>query len=457
MRTFCPGCSSPCCRRIRCLMAWSAVIRHAIFLLLLLLCAADDRLVPGKPLYPGATIISDGGSFALGFISPSNSTPAKLYLGIWYNNIPQRTVVWVANRETPAINGTSASPQLSLTNSSNLILSDADGHALWRTNITISSASTSLAAVLLDTGNLVIRSWNGTTVWQSFDHPADSYLPGMKIRSWYKTRTGVRLVSWKGPDDPLPGSFTFGTDPATFLQSFIWNGTLPVARTLPWTGYMVDGQFPANASFIYYTTVVNNDQEIYMTYSLSDGAAPTRFVLTYSGKYQLQSWRPSGWASFFRWPAYKCNLYGYCGSYGYCDNTVDVLTCKCLDGFEPTSLEDWNIGRFSQGCRREEALQCDHGFLALPGMKPPDKFVLVDNRTLEGCAAECFRNCSCVAYAYANLSTSGSTGDATRCLVWAGELIDTEKIGDITGSDTLYLRVAGFQDGGVLTTLLSIE
>jgi hypothetical protein len=54
-----------------------------------------------------------------------------------------------------------------------------------------------------------------------------------------------------------------------------------------------------------------------------------------------------------------------------------------------------------------------------------------------------------VAYAYADLrlSSSASTGDATRCLVWAGELIDTVKMGDVTGSDTLYLRIAGLRAG----------
>ncbi|OEL23091.1 putative G-type lectin S-receptor-like serine/threonine-protein kinase [Dichanthelium oligosanthes] len=442
------------------LMAWPAVISYAIVLLLLLAppCATDDRLVPGKPLSPGATIVSDGGSFALGFFSLTNSTPAKLYLGIWYNDIPRLTVVWVANRETPATNSSSSalSPPaaLSLTNASNLVLSDVDGRVLWTTNVTgaAATAAAGLTAVLLNTGNLVIRSPNGTILWQSFDHPADTFLPGMKIRISYETRAGERLVSWKGPNDPSPGSFSMGGDPDTFIQVFVWNGTLPIWRSGPWTGYMVAAaqtdQYRTTSSVIVYQAVVNSQEEIYMTFSLSDGAAHTRYVLTNSGDYQLQSWnsRSSAWV-LLGWTIDGCSRYSYCGPNGYCDNTVDPSPCKCLDGFEPTSLGDWNSGRFSQGCRRKEGLRCSDGFLALPGIKSPDKFELVENRTFQECAAECTRNCSCVAYAYANLTTSRTKGDLTRCLVWTGELIDTEKVNNGAGSDTLYLRIAGLDAG----------
>ncbi|KQJ88086.1 hypothetical protein BRADI_4g15270v3 [Brachypodium distachyon] len=417
--------------------------------------ATDDQLVPGKPLSPGAAIVSGDGAFALGFFNPSNSsatTPARLYLGIWYNGIPELTVVWVANRETPSTN--SSVPTLSLTNTSSLVLSDGSRDVLWTTADVAAAPAT---AVLLNSRNLVVRSANGTTL---FDHPTDTFLPGMKIRMRHRTRAGERLVSWKAPGDPSPGRFSLGCDPATSLQVFLWDGARPVARTSPWNGYLVKTessrryqQPPADANnasasaddVVVYVAVVDNDEEIYFTYTLSEGAGRTRYVVTYSGQYQLQSWSvaSSAWAALANWPSAECSRYGHCGPYGYCDETAAPSpTCVCLQGFEPVAgAQEWENGEFSAGCRRKEALPAagcsDGGFMALPDMKLPDGFAVVPgNRS---------RNCSCVAYA-ANLQGSGSSprGDLTWCLVWAGELVDAGKVSAAgLGSDTLYLRLAG--------------
>ncbi|XBH94095.1 hypothetical protein VPH35_084936 [Triticum aestivum] len=200
----------------------------ALIIIFLPLSASDDRLVPGKALSPGTTIISDGGMFALGFFNPSNSSD-KLYLGIWYNNILKLTVVWVANHETPITNNNSSAPMPFLTNASNLIISEGNksGRVLWMTaNVTTTPAGPStLTAVLLNTGNLVIWLSNGSTVWQSFDHHTDTLLPGMKIRIKYSTGSiGDRLVSWKGPGDPSLGCFSYGDDPNTPFPAFLWDG-----------------------------------------------------------------------------------------------------------------------------------------------------------------------------------------------------------------------------------------
>uniref|UniRef100_A0A0E0M481 non-specific serine/threonine protein kinase n=1 Tax=Oryza punctata TaxID=4537 RepID=A0A0E0M481_ORYPU len=403
-------------------------------LLLLPACVADDQLVPGKPLSVGSTAISNGGAFTLGFFSPTNSTSSSLYLGIWYNDISPLTVVWVANRETPVKNGhggSSSAPSLTLSNTSDLVLADGDGRVLWTTNITI-AASSPAVAVLMNTGNLVVRSPNGTTLWQSFDHPTDTYLPGMKIGINYRTRAGEHLLSWNGPGDPSPGSFSFGGDPDTFLQLFIWNQSRPYWRSAVWTGSPIPSQLMVNGSSLMYLSVVDANDEIYLSFGISDRAPRTRYVLTNSGKLQVLTWDggASKWNKLGEVPS-ECERYGYCGPYGYCHYSEAAPTCECLDGFEPMSTEEWSNGQFSRGCRRMEELRCGSGggeFLAMQGMQLPDKFLRVRNKTLHECEAECAGNCSCTAYAYTNLSSSSSEKrDATRCLVWIGELIDTQK------------------------------
>ena len=90
-----------------------------------------------------------------------------------------------------------------------------------------------------------------------------------------------------------------------------------------------------------------------------------------------------------------------------------------------------------------EALRCGQGdgFLNMSTMKIPSQFLYVKNRSLDECIAECTSNCSCTAYAYANMSTKVINGDETRCLLWTRDLIDMEKL--IGQGETLYIRVNG--------------
>nr|CAB3457788.1 unnamed protein product [Digitaria exilis] len=439
----------------------------AVLLLLLLwpLCASsDDRLVLGKALSPGTPLVSDGGAFALGFFSPPNSSSSSLYLGIWYNNIPKLTVVWVADQAAPI---TTPSATLALTTASNLVLSDAAGRVLWTTNVTAtvvdasnsSSSSSSPMAVLQNTGNLVVRSPNGTALWQSFEHPGDAYLPNMKIGIVYRTHYGVRLVSWKGPVDPSPGPFTFGADPVRPLELVIWNGTRVHWRNSPWEGYMVDSNYQngTGSRSAIYRAVYNSDEELYAAYTLSDAAPPMQYRLSYSGDLELQSWSigTSAWSTTIKYPRRPCSAFGYCGAFGYCDNssssteTEDAVSsaCHCIQGFEPASGAEWARGDFSGGCRRKEPVRCADGFAAVPNMKLPYGYTLVANRSLEECAAGCGRDCACVAV---------TKTDPTRCLVWTGELVDMEKVVGTWGDfgETLYLRLAGAGAGSERKSVL---
>lgn len=322
-------------------------------------------------------------------------------------------------------------------------------------------AGSNSSVKLLNNGNLVVLSSNGAMLWQSFENPSDTILPGMPMRTTHKTHPPWRMIAWKGPEDPSKGRFSGGNDLDTPLQFFVWDGSVPYFRATVWNGYISSNVGLQTVSPLMYLTVYKGtDGEAYATFGLSDASSRIIFKVDYSGKTTIWRWNTSltDWTPAIpSAPAYRCSLYGYCGAYGYCDNTEAIPACKCLDGFDPSDKIKWVRGNFSHGCRRKEDLQCggEHNFLTLPAMKPPDKFVRLWNKSYDDCKVECSKNCSCVAYAYLNLSTSDIDGDATRCLMWTGELIDMEKGGTI-GNENLYLRLAALSSKGQKSIVMKV-
>uniref|UniRef100_A0ACD5UU50 Uncharacterized protein n=1 Tax=Avena sativa TaxID=4498 RepID=A0ACD5UU50_AVESA len=405
-----------------------------IFILLFLssFCRSDDQITHATPLSSGDMLVSKGGDFALGFFSP-NSSNASLYLGIWYNNIPGRTVVWIANRENPIT--AASSPMLAITNSSDLVLSDSQGHASWATKNNITT--TGVAAVLLDTGNLVIQFANGTIIWQSSQHPTDTVLPGTRIFLGDNARVVGHLVAWKSPTDPSTGDFSLSSDLSSNLQLVIWHGSMPYTRLNMPSGTSVDGGIYQNT--IIFEAVVGTGDGFSYEFSVSPGSPYTRLTLDYMGVLRTLIWNnSSSWTTISAHPASSssCDLYASCGPFGYCDSMGAVATCRCLDGFEPVGLN------FSSGCRRSEALECSKQshFVTLSRMKLPDKSLHVLNRSFDECQTECTINCSCTAYAYTNLSSNGAMAGQSRCLVWTRELVDTGKYSNC--GENLFLRLA---------------
>ncbi|XP_048559337.1 receptor-like serine/threonine-protein kinase SD1-8 isoform X5 [Triticum urartu] len=412
----------------------------SIFFLLFLssLCKSDDQLTQAKPLTHDDKLVSKSGDFALGFFSLTTSNKS-FYLGIWYHSLPgPHTVVWVANRDNPIVAPLSA--KLIVTNNSQMVLFDSRGHNIWMTPSNITAGAPGAYAELSNSGNFVLRLPSNTDIWQSFDHPTDTILAGMRFLVSHKAQVITRLVAWKGSDDPSSGDLSISGDPsAPDLQLVTWNKTRPYCRTV-WNGVSVSGgTYLSNTSSILYQTVVNSGDEFYFTYAISDNSVYTRVMLDHTGKYKFLAWNnhSSSWALISEYPTAACELYASCGPFSYCDLTQMVPTCQCLEGFE--TVDDAN---FSNGCRRKQALKCGNQshFVALPGMKVRDKVLHIHNRSLDECEAECRRNCSCVAYAYANLSGAIGMADPSRCLVWSGELVDIWKA--TTGGESLYLRLA---------------
>ncbi|CAK9186708.1 unnamed protein product [Ilex paraguariensis] len=387
------------------------------------------------------TLVSVGKVFQLGFFAPGNSN--RRYLGIWYNNIPSQAVVWVANRDNPLDD---SSGVLRIENDGNLVLLGQTERVAWSTN-TVNLSSINIVAQLLDTGNLVLRDErNGNSenyVWQSFDHPCDAMLAGMKL-GW-DLRIGLNryLTSWKSADDPSPGDFSYGIEIQGLAQIVLRKGSVNMFRSGPWNGVEFNGiTVSSNVPFI--PKVINNSEEMYFQFSLSNESTLTMSELSYSGALQRLVWDNS----YLRWhvmsalPRDQCESYSQCGPNAIC-TVSEARICSCLTGYMPKFPQDWEMLICGGGCIRNTPLNCSsgEGFIELEGVKMPDllQFLVLPSLPLEECRLECLKNCSCTAYA-----NSGATGGGTGCLLWFADLIDMKKL-TLSGSQKLYIR-AGASD-----------
>nr|XP_017251119.1 PREDICTED: uncharacterized protein LOC108221773 [Daucus carota subsp. sativus] len=403
---------------------------------------AADKITRYQTFRDGDTIISAGGEFELGFFSPGSST--NRYLGIWYKKISEGTVVWVANRDRP------------LTDSSGSVLVDGNGITILQsvngTNGIIWTANTSNyiknpVVQLLDSGNLVLMSEDlEGFVWQSFDYPANTLLPGMKIGIDLVTGIERYYTSWKTDNDPSIGRFSQRLDPSGFPQFFWMKGSVIWSRTGPWNGYKFNGNPNSSPNGIYKDTFVFNEKEVYYKFDLTNRtSAVMRYIMTTAGVTQLLVWNDQlqQWSIYLSLQNTDCGRYGSCGAYGICD-IKNSPRCGCLRGFVPKFPEKWKAADWSDGCVRKTRLVCGtkEGFVKYSGVKLPDtRHIRYDLKiNLKECENLCLKNCSCTAYANAYVTRGGQ-----GCLLWFSDLID---IGDYKedGQD-IYVKMSASEMG----------
>ncbi|KAL4636379.1 hypothetical protein ACB092_03G003200 [Castanea dentata] len=384
------------------------------------------------------TLVSKNGRFALGFFSPGNSN--NRYLGIWYNNIPVKTVVWVANRLDP-IPDSSGLFMVNSIGSPVLLSSNKAVH--WSANSTKQARNPIVQ--LLDSGNLVLREENEDNyLWQSFDYPSDTWLPGMKI-GW-DLRTGLerRLTEWKSLDDPSPGEMSWGMELHNFPDLVMMKGSQKYMRSVPWNGDSFGGIYEFQGTLVYYNfTFVSNKYELYFIYELINNSAIIRAVLNQS-MYMGYVWvgEKEGWSMYLNSPKDKCDVYNLCGAYGNCIISESPI-CQCLEGFKPVSLETWDPDEWSRGCIRSTQLSCQDKdkirFVKFAGLKLPATTYswLNVSMNLEECRVKCLNNCSCTAYANSDMKDGGS-----GCAIWFNDLTDIRQLEANSNRQDLYIRMS---------------
>ncbi|KAK4851454.1 hypothetical protein QYF36_015300 [Acer negundo] len=364
--------------------------------------AAVDVLGQGDVLNSSASLVSRNELFTLRFFNLSSNGDSNTnysYLGIFYRNdfrIPAKPF-WIANRDRLITDNSGA---LVIDETGKLIITFNGGKTLLE--LFSGQSNNKVTAILQDDGNFVLKSGE-QILWQSFDFPTDSFLPGMKLGINYKTGQSRSLTSWLTDSIPAPGAFSLDWDRnerqlilrrrgVTFWSSGV------LSENNKFENINLDGK-PADHKFI----EVSNEEGMYLTYE---------FV---RNQYTPNDWINVTWLNL-----------SYDGFMKDQSSNRGVLIPDLCDG-----------NSISSGCKRWEGPKCrsrgenfGRQWCYFPGSVDSSVYWNA-SVSLSDCKDICWKNCTCVGIAATSLTPNG-----TGCQFWYGPL--GQEPAPIVVSESLY-------------------
>lgn len=331
----------------------------AIVLLLLLLrlglrvAENTNSTIPvSSELRPGTNSsvwLSESGTFAFGFYG----TPSGNAVGVFVAGISDKTVVWTPTNFDPMLPANVV--LLSLNPYSVQLFQIKQGYYDPYYDVA-TPAESIFEASMLDNGNFVLFNFVGAVIWQSFDFPTDTLLPGQRLPA------GQELVSRASAADFGRGKFRLkmqvdgnlvqypvGT-PDTDENAYYVSGTFGKGndRSLNLDS---DGRLHLYNGVVSYNITAGGGRNflegsIYMARVDPDG-----IFRLYDRPLDLEE---RNWT--VRWSSTedKCVPKGICGDNSFCTREGEAVTCTCLPGFEAgagTCAEHVD----AEGCRNESS------------------------------------------------------------------------------------------------------
>lgn len=397
----------------RATMASLASISHLLllfpFLLLPCLAITQPNITLGKYLVAGdkesAPWLSPTGEFALGFRQLDNGD--NFLVSIWYDKIPEKTIVWSASdKNTPVV--APRGSKLAVAADRGLALNGPGDDYLWSSGPIADAVA---YGYMNDTGNFVLRNSNSEILWQSFEHPTDTILPGQNV-----SNNGILLSSRLSASNFSRGRFQLHLQDGNLVLRKInlpsSYATAPyfkfpvLSPSLPVTGISFNGSGFLNLLHDNgQTSPLKNvsgrsPRDYYLRATLEwDGV-----FIQYSRHKTEGNWRGDGMV-----PEDICNTVmiergsGICGFNRICRPNVNLRPdCYCPQGFNVLDEEDEYRGcvpnySYSQSC--EEVQSSGPDVFELEDMSninwPASDYEVLQPFNEEECKDSCLHDCTC--------------------------------------------------------------
>ncbi|KAB5565148.1 hypothetical protein DKX38_005202 [Salix brachista] len=334
---------------------------------------------------------------------------ATYLLAIWFNNIPERTIVWSANRNNLAQRGST----VQLTADGQLVLNNQSGTRIW-TRPELGGSGAAYAA-MLDTGNFVLAGQAGANLWQSFDEPTDTLLPTQNLN------LGGELIAPYLEKNYSDGRFKLilQDDGNLVMQTTAYPLTTSIFAY--WTTQSSIGsghQLIFNQSGYMYVVATNGtilnpvfsnsvpSQDLYLRATIDYDGVFRQYVYPKTasgGKRWAMNWTtlpnsiPSNICLAIRYSAAS----GACGFNSYCTLGDDQRpSCRCPPGYTFSDHDDER-----KGCKKTFISQdCDHPSQEIDSFEirdmPNTNFPYADYEVFspvdeDWCRQSCLSDCYC--------------------------------------------------------------
>ncbi|KAE9449786.1 hypothetical protein C3L33_18313, partial [Rhododendron williamsianum] len=341
--------------------------------------------------------LSPSGLYAFGFYRQGSGYA----VGVFAAGIPEKTVVWTANRDDPPVPGNAT---LSFSGG-RLVLNIPPDH---NTNIADVSESIS-AASMLDSGNFVLYNSARGIIWRSFDNPTDTILPGQRLQ------TGKQLFSSASEGDHSTRLFRLKMQDDGHLLSFPLQ-----SPDQTWYHYWASGTaFTGNNItlnlddkghlYLLNETGGNTIKNLSAAESSNDGKI-YRMTLDADGIFRVYSLTldPKGnWSVMWTSSDDKCDPIGLCGINGYCVTNDTEAHCKCLPGFNFVNPEIWSLGckkNFTTAsCNNTNGGSAGFEMMREENMSWEDQnYMWTELTNKEDCQQSCLEDCNCEVALYSD-------------------------------------------------------